>query len=445
MTGSPYSPTAILIRLSPLQPGETAPGSPGDRYDLAGTQELRLGRNPDCTVALDPEAWLMVSRYHAAIQAFPARRGRSRVVWQLRDLDSANGTYVNGQAIEEAHWLVSGDRIQLGNTGPCFQFELPGRDPRPPRSSAPRPTPSPGISPPLLTVSQLFPLASTSSELLDHPALLPGLITIAMVVSLFTAFGDPLTFNRLLALYVSLGSYYFFIYRPCGKSKPWWVLALTALATALLLESPLTPASLWFFRDVLPGALPQPEENLSWGVQFGRLLVGTGLMEEWLKLVPVVGVWAVGRLLASPWRERVGLWEPLDGILLGAASAVGFTLAETLGQYVPQVVTQIAAQSGTEAGQLAGLQLLIPRLLGAIAGHMAYSGYLGYFVGLSVLRSRRRWAILAVGYASAAFLHALWNLSGTGNSFLLMGAGFLSYVLLLGAILKARALSPTQP
>jgi len=71
--------------------------------------------------------------------------------------------------------------------------------------------------------------------------------------------------------------------------------------------------------------------------------------------------------------------------------------------------------------------LLIPRILGSAAGHMAYSGYLGYFIGLSALKPRKRWPILGVGYFSASALHALWNASvaegrtfrGVGGSFVL--------------------------
>jgi len=64
------------------------------------------------------------------------------------------------------------------------------------------------------------------------------------------------------------------------------------------------------------------------------MFFGAGLMEELLKALPVLLAYVVGSRLSFPWRERIGVWEPLDGILLGAASAVGFTLLETLGQYV---------------------------------------------------------------------------------------------------------------
>ena len=123
---------------------------------------------------------------------------------------------------------------------------------------------------------------------------------------------------------------------------------------------------------------------------------------------------------------------------------MGFTLLETLGQYVPDITQNVAQQSGVGTGQLVGLQLLIPRILGSVAGHMAYSGYLGYFIGLAVLKPRLAWQILPVGYVSAAALHALWNATGSINALLLVVVGVLSYAFLMAAILKARALSPTR-
>jgi RsiW-degrading membrane proteinase PrsW (M82 family) len=111
---------------------------------------------------------------------------------------------------------------------------------------------------------------------------------------------------------------------------------------------------------------------------------------------------------------------------------------------VPEFIRNITLQTGVGTGQLVGLQLLIPRILGSVAGHMAYSGYLGYFIGLSVLKPRKRWQILGVGYFTAAVLHALWNSTGLISGLLLAVVGVLSYAFLTAAILKARALSPTR-
>ncbi|HAT12626.1 MAG TPA: PrsW family intramembrane metalloprotease, partial [Microcoleaceae bacterium UBA11344] len=71
-------------------------------------------------------------------------------------------------------------------------------------------------------------------------------------------------------------------------------------------------------------------------------------------------------------------------------------------------------------------------------------GYLGYFIGLSALKPRKRWQILGVGYFTASALHALWNASGSASVLLLAAVGVLSYAFLVAAILKARALSPNR-
>jgi RsiW-degrading membrane proteinase PrsW (M82 family) len=75
---------------------------------------------------------------------------------------------------------------------------------------------------------------------------------------------------------------------------------------------------------------------------------------------------------------------------------------------------------------------------------MAYSGYFGYFIGLSVLKPKQRWQILGIGYVCASTLHALWNAAGYVSPLLLAVVGVLSYAFLAAAILKARALSPTR-
>jgi RsiW-degrading membrane proteinase PrsW (M82 family) len=271
--------------------------------------------------------------------------------------------------------------------------------------------------------------------------LLPAIATVAFVVSLFGTIGTTYYFF-VLGLYLTAAGYYF-IYCLCGKSKPWWLLLASALATGAILISPLFSAFVFVFREILPGN-PRIGPDANFVGLFIGMFFGAGLLEELLKAVPVFAFYFIGTQLRSPWRERVGVWEPLDGILLGAASAAGFTFLETMFQYVPEIAAKVAQQAGAGAGYFVGLQLLIPRIIGSVCGHMAYSGYLGYFIGLSVLKPESRWQILGVGYLTASALHALWNASsaiGVGFSVLVGGA---SYVFLSAAILKARQLSPTR-
>jgi RsiW-degrading membrane proteinase PrsW (M82 family) len=271
--------------------------------------------------------------------------------------------------------------------------------------------------------------------------LLPAIATVAFVVSLFGTIGSTYYF-WVLALYLTAAGYYF-IYCLCGKSKPWWLLLAAALLTGVILISPLFSAFVFIFREVLPGNPPRGDDA-NFLAQLVGMFFGAGLLEELLKAVPVFAFYFIGTQLRSPWRERVGVWEPLDGIILGAASAAGFTFLETMFQYVPQIAAKVAQQAGAGAGYFVGLQLLIPRIIGSVSGHMAYSGYLGYFIGLSVLKPESRWQILGVGYLTAAALHALWNSAGSlGIGFHVLVGGA-SYIFLSAAILKARQLSPTR-
>ena len=64
-----------------------------------------IGRNPDADVRLD-DFW--VSRVHCEISEISG-------TLLVRDLDSRNGTLVNGQYVKEAH-LLPDDRLTVGLT-----------------------------------------------------------------------------------------------------------------------------------------------------------------------------------------------------------------------------------------------------------------------------------------------------------------------------------------
>ncbi len=428
-------------------------GATEQRYLLSTTQEMVLGREPQCQIAIDPFLYGSVSRRHAKVEPVSNASG---ITWQVCDLGSGNGTYVNGQRLQGYQILRAGDRIALGKDGPEFIFEcqptnnttpssvssgnLPSVNPRHPVSKTASTTSS--NSQANLTSTQLFPIFSTGTDLIHKTFLIPVSFTVGFVILMFTTLGNTILFNLLLAAYIS-GAAYYFIYKLCGKQKPWWVLLCSALMTAILIPSPVFSLLAIIFRRILPGGgVFNPNHTFSSALV--AHFFGAGLLEELFKALPVLAALYVGRQVQRPWRERIGVWEPLDGILLGAASAVGFTIVETLGQYVPNQVHDIALRAGVGAGELIGLQLLIPRILGSVAGHMAYTGYLGYFIGLSVLKPSKRWSILGIGYLSAAGLHAFWNASASNNLLIATLVGIFSYAFLAAAILKARKLSPMR-
>ncbi|MEO1375026.1 MAG: PrsW family glutamic-type intramembrane protease [Cyanobacteria bacterium J06635_10] len=444
MTGKNARQNAFLRLVSGK---ESDTGLVNQRYSLIPTSEAVIGRDPHCQVVLDALKYRMVSRRHAVIRPLSLSPD-GEISWILCDLNSANGTYLNGKRLQECQQIFPGDRITLGYDGPQLVFSneivtqkttFSANTPYKSTTNSQNYSASDSVS-----FTQLFPIVSTGKDLTRKAYLIPGILTVVFVVLMFATVGKPEANQIIVAIYIAFAAYYF-IYQLCGKHKPWWVLFGVALSTALILISPLLDLFIFIFREILPGSLPSGQESITFTEWLVRMFFGAGLMEELLKALPVLGIYLIGLGLSSPWRERVGVWEPLDGILLGAASAVGFTLLETLGQYVPEVTQSAAIQAGAETtGQLVGLQLLIPRILGSVAGHMAYSGYLGYFIGLAVLKPKLGPQIILVGYLSASALHALWNATGAINGLLLVIVGVLSYAFLMAAILKARALSPNR-
>ncbi|HXW77242.1 MAG TPA: FHA domain-containing protein, partial [Candidatus Eremiobacteraceae bacterium] len=73
-----------------------------------------LGRSPDCALVIDAPT---VSRHHARI-TFDAEA-------RIEDLDSTNGTSVNGRRIEGSAVLRRGDRIALGAAKLSFLGIMP--------------------------------------------------------------------------------------------------------------------------------------------------------------------------------------------------------------------------------------------------------------------------------------------------------------------------------
>jgi Nif-specific regulatory protein len=85
----------------------------GKRYNLAGSS-LSIGRQSQSDIAV---AELSVSRQHCAIERQEDANG---AYFTIRDLESFNGTYVNGTKIEERR-LAQGDCIRIGSCE--FAFE----------------------------------------------------------------------------------------------------------------------------------------------------------------------------------------------------------------------------------------------------------------------------------------------------------------------------------
>ena len=246
---------------------------------------------------------------------------------------------------------------------------------------------------------------------------------------------DALQVCWIIGGYVTLMVNYF-VYRLCGRDKPWWLLAGTFALMAVALDpGPLGP---------LLGAY-----NHNMTAAFGPVLgmfAGPGLGEEVGKALPVFALAVFGMAWSNALGRRIGVTEPLDGILIGVASATGFAMVETMYQYLPNLMVALLKQFGPDAAgvaQFVAVKLMLTRTLPELGGHLAYSGIFGYFIGLAALKRSSVTQILLVGLLSAAALHGAWDavpFSLVTHSLLAV----VSYAFLASCILKGRKISPTR-
>jgi FHA domain len=87
---------------------------PGERYDLFGG--LSIGRSTDADVRIE-------DRFASAIHARLYSRGAS---YYVEDLDSTNGTFLNGGQLSGEAELSDLDEIKIGDTELRFELQLPG-------------------------------------------------------------------------------------------------------------------------------------------------------------------------------------------------------------------------------------------------------------------------------------------------------------------------------
>lgn len=90
--------TPALLMISGTQIGRS--------FSMEGKSEFRMGRAPHCELPLEDD---LVSREHCKVVFHPDGRA------ELLDLQSTNGTLLNGRKVDRAI-LQEGDQIQVGST-----------------------------------------------------------------------------------------------------------------------------------------------------------------------------------------------------------------------------------------------------------------------------------------------------------------------------------------
>lgn len=85
----------------------------------AGSDEEVLWEQPLLTVGRDPTNDIVIE--HRLASRRHARFEKAEVGFYIRDLDSTNGTFVNGQRIAGAHLLRNNDEVWIGDTVIIFR------------------------------------------------------------------------------------------------------------------------------------------------------------------------------------------------------------------------------------------------------------------------------------------------------------------------------------
>jgi serine protease Do len=97
-----------------------------DSFPLEEFTSVLVGRDAAAALRYDATRDDLVGRQHARIARDPQAPHR----FVLSDLDSRNGTYVNGRRIVGTIAIEPGDVIQFGPGGPDVEFQI---DPLPPQ------------------------------------------------------------------------------------------------------------------------------------------------------------------------------------------------------------------------------------------------------------------------------------------------------------------------
>jgi hypothetical protein len=87
--------------------------SPGERFDLFGG--ISIGRSPEADVRIE-------DRYASGVHARIYSRGPS---YYVEDMNSTNGTFLNGGRLDGEAELKDLDELRIGDTEFRFELEVP--------------------------------------------------------------------------------------------------------------------------------------------------------------------------------------------------------------------------------------------------------------------------------------------------------------------------------
>ena len=94
-----------------------------DQFQLDAIKEITFGRDARSTIPFDSPQDNLVSRKHAVIRI----KSEDPLAFAIEDLNTSNGTFVNGERIIGEAEIAPDDKVVLGAGGPEFVFDVQPR------------------------------------------------------------------------------------------------------------------------------------------------------------------------------------------------------------------------------------------------------------------------------------------------------------------------------
>ncbi|HEX8034685.1 MAG TPA: PrsW family glutamic-type intramembrane protease, partial [Ktedonobacterales bacterium] len=392
---------------------------------------------------------LLASRHHAAIRWTPQG-------YEIEDLGSSNGTYVQGRAVSGRVLLAPGQTIRIGSSEFVFNvLRMPGQA-TPPVAQVGAPPGQPGGGAPTVVGQPAAPqvVSSAPGQGQAQPVQARG------PVALTTALAHP--YYAQAAQRRENG--FVAVLRTEWRKRYWRIFLLGILAYIVVAQVLYATANLHLVPLVLllaSAVVPVTFVMFCWeqnaladmplgvvGVTFmlgGVLGLTIAAVLEPVLLPPLASTGSItlpvailiglveetAKIVCVLWFLRdKRLHSELDGLILGAAAGMGFAALETAGYgfvaFLQGFVAQLAASQSLPGPQATVLAIeagaqqmnyqLVIRMTLAIFGHGVWTG----IVAAAIWRERGHatfrltWGVVAA-FAMAVGLHALWDWSPLAN------------------------------
>ena len=395
----------------------------GQVFDLE-SGFITVGRSDTCTVRFDPRSERIASKQHAFIEARPDG-------FYIRDNQSTNGTFVNGNRIETEK-LKSGDVLQFGRNGATAMVTIEA------------PVKAPAIPPQEFRQIEIQQFQEAAEQAPERKSMQMSFSNMGLGhleppkpppsrTGLFVGVGIGTFIFVVLAIFV--GAIFILLLDPVPAA----LATLIAFTPAFLYILPLMgldrydPEPFWLLAFAFAwGALVAVLVSLFVNSAFGIVVaIGTGspglasIMSAVIS-APVVeeASKGVGLLVLLIFFRRY-FDDILDGVVYGGVIALGFATVENV-MYYGEGLNRAYMEFGLTSQALMSFLLLFT-LRGIMSpfAHVTFTAMTG--IGCGISRESHngfvKFIMPVLGYIAAVILHGIWNGLGIIITVLIVGMG----------------------